>query len=190
MPRPSEVFSTRGLDQEQLDTVRPTDGNPDMKYILTILAFAMFLLPQSAVAQDVETHRDWSVLRGEGGCVATTSVGLKAGASGLATMALYDRKDEQVPATVTVRVPLGADLASQIAYTHANRNDAVGLNWQYCDDRSCLATGTVSSDELSRLKRGNRVYLAFRPLPGARSLVLPVSLMGFTRSWTTVQDCD
>ncbi|WP_169052644.1 invasion associated locus B family protein [Pseudooceanicola onchidii] len=143
-----------------------------------------------ALSQEVQTHRDWSVLKGQGGCVATTSVGLKEPGSGLATLAFYDRNDAAVPATVTVRVPLGADLASDIAYTHAGRDDAVGLAWQFCDDRTCLASGAVSATEIARLQRGERVFLAFRPLPGSRALILPVSLMGFTRSWDAVQACD
>lgn len=142
-----------------------------------------------AAAQDVRSYRDWQVLQSDQGCLATLSVGLKQAQSGLATLSLYPRLEPDTPAILTVRVPLGVDLTGGIAYTHPRRDDAVGLAWQYCGEDTCLASGVLNGDEIARLQKGSRVYLGFRPLPGAKMLVLPVSLLGFTRAWQDVQAC-
>ncbi|WP_407495971.1 invasion associated locus B family protein [Pseudooceanicola sp. MF1-13] len=149
----------------------------------------LVLTASAAPAQEAEAYRDWSVLRSDQGCLASLSVGLKTADSGLATVSLYRRLETETPAIVTVRVPLGVDLTGGIAYTHPGREDAVGLAWQYCDDATCLASGALNGAEITRLQKGTRVYLGFRPLPGARMLVVPVSLLGFTRAWDAVQAC-
>lgn len=140
-----------------------------------------------------QNYRDWTVIKGQqpaAGCLSTISVGLKQPNSGLASIAIYPLTDAQSGAAVmTVRVPLGASLASGIAYLHRSEEEAVGLAWQYCDQRTCLASGTLSADEIGRFKRGRRIYLGFTPLPGSRSLILPVSLLGFTASWAALETC-
>lgn len=90
---------------------------------------------------------------------------------------------------MTARVPLGASLASGIAYLHVQGDEAVGLAWQYCDAQTCLASGGTSAAELGRLKKGTRIYLGFTPLPGSRALIVPVSLLGFTKSWAALESC-
>lgn len=141
-----------------------------------------------------QDFRDWTVVRvqdGQAGCLATIAVGLRQRDSGLASVTLYRRADTEAEevAVMTARVPLGASLASGIAYLHPGGEEAVGLAWQYCDDRTCLASGGVTQAELARLKAGNRIYLGFTPLPGSRALVVPVSLLGFTRSWNALESC-
>jgi len=156
--------------------------------IVRLLAL-LILSATAAPAQEVQAFRDWAVLQSDDGCLATISVGLKEADSGLASMALYRRSETETPGIVTVRVPLGVDLSGGIAYTHPGRKDAVALAWQYCGEDTCLASGALNADEIARLKQGARVYLGFRPLPGAKMLVLPVSLLGFTRAWDAVQAC-
>ena len=155
-----------------------------------VLALAL-LAGAASAAPERERIRDWEVIRGAEGCVATTSVGLRAAGSGLVTVALLPRPGAQggAPAVMTVRVPLGAHLASGIAYTHPGQTAAVGLAWQSCDAETCLASGGIGPEELGRLQRGRRILLGFRPLPSSRPLVVPVSLMGVTRAWAAVQDC-
>jgi invasion protein IalB len=152
---------------------------------------AMLLATQAAAEPERERIRDWQVLRAAEGCVATTSVGLRAAGTGLVTLALLPRPRAAggAPAVMTVRVPLGAHLASGIAYTHPGETEAVGLAWQSCDAETCLASGGIGPEELGRLQRGRRILLGFRPLPSSRPLVVPVSLMGVTRAWAAVQDC-
>lgn len=143
-------------------------------------------------AEALETFRDWQVLRGDDDCVATISLGLRAPSSGLVTVALFPRQDEsgEVPAVMTVRVPLGVHLASGIAYTHpGDEGAAIGLAWQSCDAETCMASGGVPAAELARLQAGRRILIGFRPLPESRPLVVPVSLMGVTAAWERVLAC-
>ncbi|MEC7763782.1 MAG: invasion associated locus B family protein [Pseudomonadota bacterium] len=156
-----------------------------------IFGILPLILPALAVAQDTpETYRDWSVARGDAGCVAVISVGLRDADSGLLTAALLPRDDSDIPAVMTVRVPLGAALSQPLTYTYPRGAEAVGLAWQSCSDRTCLASGPVSAAELERLKQANQIFFGFQPLPGARPLIVPVSLLGVTRAWTAAQACE
>ena len=150
---------------------------------MRVIACLFILLAQPAAAQ---TFRDWQVVQGGSGCVATVSIGLAEPQSGLATLAAFPREDGAV---VTARVPVGADLSTEIAYSHPGRRDAVGLTWQSCDGATCLAAGAITAAEIDRFKAGSEIYLAFRPLPGSRPLIAPVSLMGFTRAWRALETC-
>lgn len=147
-----------------------------------------------AVPLSQQNFRDWTVVSGTDagkGCFATTSVGLKSPSSGLATVALYrlPQMQDDTVAVMTARVPLGASLSAGIAYLHPNGSEAVGLAWQYCDDQTCLASGGVTAPELARLQKGTRLFLGFTPLPASRSLIVPVSLLGFTASWSALAKC-
>lgn len=157
----------------------------------TMIGIAALLWPTLSQAQGAEdSFRDWSVARGEAGCVAIISVGLREAQSGLLTVALLPRDDDETPAVMTVRVPLGAALDQPLSYTYPRGDEAVGLQWQTCNDRTCLASGPVSAAELDRLKRANRVFFGFQPLPGARPLIVPVSLLGVTGAWEAAQACE
>lgn len=157
--------------------------------LLTLCAYATSAAAQSFETQDI---RDWTVVRGGdgAGCFATVSVGLKAPSSGLATLSLFPRRAEAgAPAVLSVQVPLGASLPDGIAYTYRSGSEAVGLAWQYCTERTCVASGGVSAAELDRLKRGRRIFLGFVPLPGSAAVITPVSLLGITKAWAEVQAC-
>lgn len=164
--------------------------------IRTLIFLLFSIAPTFVHAQDfdLKNSKDWTLVKGNDGegCFATISVGLKSVRSGLVTVSLFPRNQSEgsdVPAVMSVQVPLGARLPSGIAYTHRRDNTAVGLAWQYCTDRTCVASGGVSSEELTKLKRGARIYLGFVPLPGSASLVVPVSLQGITKVWNEVQAC-
>jgi invasion protein IalB len=153
------------------------------------LALAM-LFPPFAAAQDGQRDfRDWSTVRGEAGCVAIISVGLREADSGLLTIALLPQHDEEFPAIMTARVPLGAMLNQPLTYTHPRGEEAIGLTWQSCNERTCLASTPLGVEEIERLKRGTRIFYGFQPLPGVRPLIVPISLLGVTRAWNEAQAC-
>lgn len=156
------------------------------------LAFGLLASPLPAAAQVVEAtrHLDWQVVQDVAGrCVASTTVGLRSADSGLVTVTMLPDAADPASAVMTARVPLGAALDQPLAFTWSTGQVAVGLDWQSCDDKTCLAMTPVPPDELDRLKRRQRVYFAFRPLPGVTPLIVPVSLMGLTRAWNDVQAC-
>ncbi|MDN5786648.1 invasion associated locus B family protein [Pseudorhodobacter sp.] len=143
--------------------------------------------------EQIQSFSDWRVVQGDAGCVATIDIGLRAPSSGLATIAILLRHgagQKAVPAVMTLRVPVGVALAEPPAYVHAGASDAVGLAWQSCSKRSCMASGGVSAAEMDRLKKGRRIFVAFRPLKDARPLIVPVSLLGVTRALEVLDDCD
>jgi len=157
-------------------------------------AFALGLLisPLPAAAQVVEAtrHLDWQVVQDVAGrCVASTSVGLRSDDSGLVTVTMLRDAADPTAAVMTARAPLGAALDHPLAVTWSSGQVAVGLDWQSCDDKTCLAMMPVPAVEMDRLKRRQRVYFAVRPLPGVTPLIVPVSLMGLTRAWNDVQAC-
>lgn len=164
-----------------------------LTFLMVALAALQSVAGETTAGLSQQNFRDWTVIQGPkagAGCLSTITVGLKQPSSGLASVTIYPRKDvEDGSAVMTVRVPLGASLASGIAYLRGREAEAVGLAWQYCDERTCLASGTISAAEVQRFQKGRRIYLGFTPLPGSRSLILPVSLLGFTASWRAVQAC-
>ncbi len=130
------------------------------------------------------------MVRGAAGCLAMISVGLRDAGSGLLSVALLPQDDPEHPAIMTARVPLGAALSQPLTYTHPRGEEAIGLTWQSCTDRTCLASAPIGAEEVERLKRGTSVFFGFRPLPEVRPLIVPVSLFGVTRAWTAAQACD
>lgn len=160
--------------------------------LLRVVLLGFFGL--SAGLTHAQTFRDWTTLSSGGGgpCIAQTRILLAGRATPLVTMSILSRKGadaETVPATVTLRVPVGVSLVSGIAYRHKGAAQAVGLAWQFCDHETCVASGGVSRDELERLKAALSIEVAYRPLPGSRPLAVPVSLLGFTRAWQAVRAC-
>lgn len=157
-----------------------------MRFLFCIFVITFFAGASGAQ----ERFRDWTLVQAEAGCAATISVGLAQGSTGLLTVGLLPRRGAgDFPAVITVRVPVGAALTEPLSYAHPGETAAVPLAWQACDARTCLATGGVSSAELAKLQRGRRVFMAYRPLPGSRSLIVPVSLLGVTAAWQRVLEC-
>jgi len=160
--------------------------------VFSVLALGLFLSPLPAAAQVVQAtrHIDWQVVKDMAGrCVASTTVGLRSADSGLVTLTMLPDTADRTAAVMTARVPLGVALDQPLAFTWSTGQVAVGLDWQSCDDKTCLAMTPVPPAELERLKRRERVFIAFRPLPDVTPLIVPVSLMGLTRAWAEVQAC-
>lgn len=154
------------------------------------VVFAGLPLPGLAQEADVVRHRDWQLVRSpDGSCIASATFGLRAADTGLLTVSLLPDVSGDAAAVMTARVPLGAAIDTPLAYSRPTGPEAVGLAWQSCDAQTCLAMTALDATELDRLKRGLRVFFAFRPLPGVSPLIVPVSLLGLTRAWAGVQDC-
>jgi invasion protein IalB len=146
----------------------------------------------------VKTHRDWQVFefdgleKGAGSCFATHATLLRDSGVTLATITIYAAKGpaaEENPAVMTVKVPIGASLVSGISYQHRNLPQPMEFEWQYCTQEICLASAGISKSGIDQLKKARDFLLGYRPLPGSRPLVIPVSLLGFTRAWQELQNC-
>lgn len=171
------------------------------KIILPILMIAVISPLQFAFAAEialkgnveVQQFRDWQLLRQTGTeqCAISISVGLKQSNSGLVILNVLKRENTGgFPAIMTVKVPLGVNLAAGLAYTYPNSVETVGFAWQYCSEATCLASGGISGAELGNLKKESQIFMAFQPLPNSRPLIVPVSLLGFTKAWNTLQKCE
>ena len=134
-----------------------------------------------------QQFRDWFLEQDSTTCVVSTRVHLRQTNTFLVAVSLSVPDDAEV--LMTVEVPVGASLRDRIAYVHAPDAPARTLDWQFCGTQTCLATMTVEADELSALKAGASITVAFRPLPGAQVLAAPVSLMGLTRGWAALEAC-
>lgn len=135
-------------------------------------------------------HGDWVLIAGGGICqLRNTRVSARSGAV-LLEMVLLPSVDGSVGALAGLRVPVGVNLRDGIAWRHAARPDqAVALAWQHCDAELCLAAGAISEAELDRLRRGNRIEVGFRPLPGADPVRMEVSLRGVTAGLRALERC-
>lgn len=156
-------------------------------------AVAALALPALAAPAAAESFRDWTLHRGPAGCVVATEVRLADSGTPLLTLGLAPvatAAGTDRPVRISLRVPVGAWLPDGIAYAHPGDATAIGLAWQFCDAASCLATGTLSAAALARLQAGREIIVAFRPLRESPPLAAPVSLMGLTRAWSALQDCE
>jgi invasion protein IalB len=81
-------------------------------------------------------------------------------------------------------------LGEGIAYRHADdASRAVPLTWQMCNAQTCLAQARITVRETERLRRGDAIILAFRPLRDSRIIQVSASLTGVTRGLAAVQAC-
>ncbi|WP_165978775.1 invasion associated locus B family protein [Antarcticimicrobium luteum] len=141
-----------------------------------------------AAAPDARRFADWTLLEVPGqGCVLQYRA--VAPGSGLVLADLYLSPVAEGGAILSVRVPVGASIADRAVYRHLGAGRAVPLIWQTCNRQTCLAQVHVTEEEIGRLRAGRAIELAFVPVPGARRLSFPVSLMGVTAGLRAALAC-
>ncbi|SLN37349.1 invasion associated locus B family protein [Roseisalinus antarcticus] len=144
-------------------------------------------IPGPAAAQDGARFRDWTLLDlPAGGCVLHNRVLSVDGGLTLADVFLEDLGGDLL---MSVRVPVGVSLADGMAYRHDGRPVAVPLIWQSCNTETCLAQVRATAREAERLRSARAVIVGFVPVPGARPLTFPVSLMGVTAGLAAQRAC-
>lgn len=162
------------------------------------LACLCLLMPATAQAGGLTMtrHGDWTLLQGADG-LCQLRYSMHSARSGAVLLEMILRAPdpdatgaEGEGAMVAVLVPRGASLRDTVAYRHPRQPDrAIGLAWQSCNVELCLAAGQISPEELDRLRRGNHVEVAFRPLPDAVPIRMQVSLRGVTAGWRALAAC-
>ncbi|WP_407493628.1 invasion associated locus B family protein [Pseudooceanicola sp. MF1-13] len=142
-------------------------------------AAALVLGGTSLTAQQVDRFGDWLLVQfPDQRCRLAQTVLSRR--SGNELVEIWLDEEPQGTAVISARVPVGVDLAAGIAYRHPSRQTAVPLIWQMCGPDKCLAQAQITADELTRLRRGNLITLAFVPVRGSRALRVAVSLRGVT----------
>lgn len=189
--RVAEVATRRRAERRQ----RLVDASCRAAVLAGGVLFGLFAGGVATAAAEPEAeaatvHRDWSVARvGDGGCLVMQQVhGRRTGALLVEVVLRPGLDDESV--VMALRVPTGAHLPDGIAYRHAaSDRTAVGLEWQQCSSDRCTAIAAISADEFSRMLRGRDFVVGYRPLPQARMLNVPVSLLGLTVAWREMAAC-
>jgi invasion protein IalB len=136
-----------------------------------------------------EVHGDWAMLPADGAaaCLLVQTVALQGTGRTVAQVMLDGHADGSL--RIAVRVPLGAGLAQPLVYMHPGRDLAVPLDWTVCGAETCLAQTDVVAAEVDRLRRGDRIVMAFLPLRDSRPVSVSVSLRGVTRGLRAQATC-
>lgn len=135
--------------------------------------------PNAQQADPPQRFADWQLIQfPDFSCQLVQTVVSRRTGNTLTEMWLMAQADGT--GVISVRVPVGVDLAAGIAYRHPNRQAAVPLIWQMCGPDKCLAQSRITQAEMARLRKGRAVRLGFVPVPGSRPLQVSVSLMGVT----------
>ena len=78
-----------------------------------------------------------------------------------------------------VTVPLGIFLGSGIS-GKIDDGEQFKFNLQSCTQRGCQAALAMEKDRLEALKKGQRMLIGFKARTDANTIMVPVSLKGFT----------
>lgn len=87
--------------------------------------------------------------------------------------------DDTTGTMMQVLVPTGAHLASGV-FVNLGRTGPVEAVYQSCAPQACLATMSLSPDDVAALRRNTKARIVYRPRYSTPSVTFDVSLMGFT----------
>lgn len=83
---------------------------------------------------------------------------------------------------MSVSMPLGVDLRSGMVFK-VDENDEINLPFTMCVQSGCQAGSLVDSDIVSQMKSGKEITVGFRPFGSDKTVAIPASLIGFTKSF-------
>lgn len=83
-------------------------------------------------------------------------------------------------------LPLGLDLRAGIVM-QIDEGEEFGSGFLTCVQEGCLVAFPLDNDRLAALRAGNQMKVGFRPFNTNETLVLEISLMGFTRASQSVK---
>ena len=78
-------------------------------------------------------------------------------------------------------LPFGVDLRPGVAF-RVDENEELKAGFLTCLQQGCLVQLLVNNDLMSQLKGGTQARLGFRPLGSAETVVVEISLRGFSSS--------
>lgn len=83
-------------------------------------------------------------------------------------------------------LPLGLDLRAGIVM-QIDEGEEFGSGFLTCVQEGCLVAFPIDNERLAALRAGSQMKVGFRPFNTNETLVLEVSLMGFTRASQSVK---
>ncbi|OOC48719.1 invasion associated locus B family protein [Thioalkalivibrio versutus] len=141
--------------------------------------------PQQPVQQEPETtvYQDWEVAcidtpNGERCQMQQTLQIQDEQAQGLFLQATIRRDGDQH--VIEVLVPLGVDLRPGIRMQVDDAGEEMDAGYVTCVQQGCVAGRELNSQQMSSLRGGQALTVAFRALHQEQPFVFDVSLMGFT----------
>ncbi|WP_018141584.1 invasion associated locus B family protein [Thioalkalivibrio sp. ALJ7] len=140
---------------------------------------------QQPAQQEPETtvYQDWEVAcfdtqEGERCRMQQTLEIQDEQAQGLFLQATVRREGDQH--VIEVLVPLGVDLRPGIRMQVDDAGEEMDAGFVTCVQQGCVAGRELSSDQMSALRGGRALTVAFRALQQEQPFVFDISLMGFT----------
>ncbi|WP_018872002.1 invasion associated locus B family protein [Thioalkalivibrio sp. ALJ16] len=178
-------------------TIRPLRAGliPALFLLLPGLAPAQQADPQmqqQMQQQEPETtvYQDWEVA-----CIATpqgercrmqqTLEIQDEQAQGLFLQATVRREGDQH--IIEILVPLGVDLRPGIRMQVDDAGEEMDAGYVTCVQQGCVAGRELNSQQMSALRGGRALTVAFRALHQEQPFVFDVSLMGFTNASNQLQ---
>ncbi|WP_018937819.1 MULTISPECIES: invasion associated locus B family protein [unclassified Thioalkalivibrio] len=141
--------------------------------------------PQQPVQQEPETtvYQDWEVAcidtpNGERCQMQQTLQIQDEQAQGLFLQATIRREGDQH--VIEVLVPLGVDLRPGIRMQVDDAGEEMDAGYVTCVQQGCVAGRELNDSQMSSLRGGQALTVAFRALHQEQPFVFDVSLMGFT----------
>ncbi|WP_019594321.1 invasion associated locus B family protein [Thioalkalivibrio sp. ALM2T] len=148
--------------------------------------------PQQPVQQEPETtvYQDWEVAcidtsNGERCRMQQTLQIQDEQAQGLFLQATVRREGDRH--VIEVLVPLGVDLRPGIRMQVDDAGEELDAGYVTCVQQGCVAGRELNSQQMSALRGGQALTVAFRALHQEQPFVFDVSLMGFTNASNRLQ---
>ncbi len=178
-------------------TIRPLRAGliPALFLLLPGLALAQQADPQmqqQMQQQEPETtvYQDWEVAcietpQGERCRMQQTLEIQDEQARGLFLQATVRREGDQH--IIEILVPLGVDLRPGIRMQVDDAGEEMDAGYVTCVQQGCVAGRELNSEQMSALRGGQALTVAFRALHQEQPFVFDVSLMGFTDASNQLQ---
>ena len=167
---------------EEQETVLKTGLFQRVKWASAAVLAGSVLFSGSVFAEKVG---DWAVNCEQDHCQAGQQLFVTKDEqkSRVLSASLMKVKDQLVMQMV---LPLGVDLRSGIV-TRVDENKELHFPFITCVRDGCVTLVPVKGDLISQMKAGNKMKVGFRPFRSEQTLVVELSLSGFTKASTQVR---
>ena len=89
-------------------------------------------------------------------------------------------------AHLSMNLPLGVDLRPG-AVIRIDEDDEIPLPYLQCLADGCAISTVIDEELLQKMKLGNQLFVGFRPWGTTEITIVPASLIGFSRAFTSIK---
>lgn len=162
-----------------------------LKSLLKTAAIAGLLSGSVAFAQEPRTtqYQDWvgvcADIQGQERCEIQQTLNMDNEQGNARLLrATVNRMDDQL--ILQLLLPLGIDLRPGIVL-QVDENEEFGAGFLTCVQEGCLAALPLDQERLAAMRAGTVTKIGFRPFNTNETLVLEMSLMGFTQASQSIK---